>query len=111
MSKEVDQLTTKLSKLSVIWPEIISELQTIDKEYRTVQELLGDLKKPKKKTLGTDVKENSLSVGDNVTTLTKGKYYKRITTVKQANPRNHIGIEYKTSNKSTWRVGSNLLKF
>ena len=44
MSKEVNQLTVKLNKLSVRQSEIISELQTIDKEHRALHELLGDLK-------------------------------------------------------------------
>jgi len=74
MNKEVDRLTAQLSKLSIKRLEVISELQTINKEHYEVEQLLEDLKKINRLNLqlvGTNTKGNSLRVGDNVTTLTK----------------------------------------
>jgi len=81
MNKEVDRLTSQLSNLSVRRSEVISELQTIDKEHREVEQLFEDSKKLNRLNLqlaGTDTKENSLCVGDNITTLIKGKYHNEL---------------------------------
>ena len=60
--------------------------------------------------MGTDMKGNYLRVGDNGTTLTKGYYHEQIAEITRVNSENQIDIKYKTSRKSTWRLGYNLLK-
>ena len=111
MTEEVTQLSEKLSKLSLRRSKVIAELQSIELEHSEAEKQLEEAKRhPKGMFAGRDSKGNSLCSGDSVTTLIKGKYYKRIATVVQVNPDNHVDIEYKQSGKLTWRLGHNLLK-
>ena len=111
MSDEITRLTKELSQLSIKRSKIIADLQKVDAKHNSIEQELYRAKRNKESVLsGKDVKGNSLFIGDNVTTLTKGKYYERIATVIRVEPDNHIDIEYKTSKKQTWRAGHNLLK-
>ena len=109
--REISQLTAELDKLQVRRSSIISELKAVDLEHTKVEQKIRlALSRPRKQLEGKDSKGNTLSIGDNVTTLTKGKYYERIATVVDIRPDNHIDIAYKTSGLQTWRAGHNLLK-
>ena len=119
MNDNIEQLTKQLSALSVKRSKTIAALQLIDKEHKRIESLLeakkeDDIlvgaKKEDDILVGKDSKGNPLHIGDSVTTLTKGKYYKRIATVVGISDKNHIDIQYKSSKTTTWRVGHNLLK-
>ena len=111
MSDEVTQLTKKLSKLHLRRSQTIAELQEIDQKYDQLEDSLKTAKKqPSNKLVGKDAKGNSLRIGDSVATQTRGVYYERIAEVIPVSSGNHIDIKYKTSGKSTWRIGHNLLR-
>ena len=111
MSDEVTRLTEKISKLRLRRSQAIAELQEIDQKYDQLEESLEAAKKQSSNELvGKDAKGNSLRIGDSVTTLTRGRYHERIAEVIHVSSGNHIDIKYKTSGKSTWRIGHNILR-
>lgn len=111
MNDEIEKLTEELSKLSVKRSTIIADLQAVETKHRSIERALSKAKRNKTGIpSGFDAKGRPLLTGDNVTTLTKGRYYERIAKVVRINPDNRIDIQYNTSKKETWRAGHNLLK-
>ena len=82
------------------------ELQSIETDCQAVKELL----RKSQSSTGMDSRGNELRKGDEVRTLTRGKYYERIAKVTVVKADNHIDYQYLVSKASTWRKGYNILK-